>query len=116
MHLALPRPSVRWKRHESVMNSVMNSVRGRGSAMSANVRGMKGALMPVRLHRSNSLRIAWDERPDDLRELLSLFLSGVTMVSSLFDGYESYTETRSGESGGASACRLLFGGWPRGAD
>jgi len=49
-------------------------------------------------------------------ELLSLFLSGVTMVSSLFDGYESYTETRSGESGGASACRLLFGGWPRGAD
>jgi hypothetical protein len=49
-------------------------------------------------------------------ELLSLFLSGVTMVSSLFDGDESYTETRSAESGGTSACRLLFGGWPRGAD
>jgi len=34
----------------------------------------------------------------------------------LFDGYKSYTETRSVESGGASASRLLFGGWPRGAD
>jgi hypothetical protein len=42
------------------MNSVMNNVRGRGSAMSANVRAMKDALMPVRLHRSNSLHIAWD--------------------------------------------------------
>ena len=49
-------------------------------------------------------------------ELLSLLLSGVTMVSSLFDGDESYTETRSVESGGASARRLLFGGWHRGAD
>src|SRR5258706_12503935 len=72
MHLALPRPSVRWKRHESVMNSV----RGRGSAMSANVRAMKGALMPVRLHRSNSLRIAWDERPDDLRRAALTLLVG----------------------------------------
>src|SRR5260370_7590927 len=49
-------------------------------------------------------------------ELLLIFLSGVTMVSSLFDGDESYTETRSVESGGTSACRLLFGGWPRSAD
>src|SRR6266699_1686155 len=59
MSLALPDSSVRCKRHESAMNSVMNTVLGRGSAMSANVRAMKDALMPVRLHRSNSLRIAW---------------------------------------------------------
>jgi hypothetical protein len=38
----------------------MNTVLGRGSAMSANVRAMKDALMPLRLHRSNSLRIAWE--------------------------------------------------------
>jgi len=43
VHLALPRPSIRWKRHESVMNSVMNTALGRGSAMSANVRAMKDA-------------------------------------------------------------------------
>src|SRR5260370_16088129 len=49
-------------------------------------------------------------------ELLLICLRGVTMVSSLFDGDESYTETRSVESGGTSACRLLFGGWPRSAD
>jgi hypothetical protein len=37
----------------------MNTALGRGSAMSANGRAMKDALMPVRLHRSNSLCIAW---------------------------------------------------------
>ena len=33
MSLALLDPSVRWKRHESVMDSAMNTVLGRGSAM-----------------------------------------------------------------------------------
>src|SRR5260370_19723443 len=61
MSLALPDSSVRCKRHESVMDSAMNTALGRGSAMSANVRAMKDALMPVRLHRANSLRIAWEE-------------------------------------------------------
>jgi hypothetical protein len=42
------------------MDSAMNTVLGRGSAMSANGRTMKDALMPVRLHRSNSLRIVWE--------------------------------------------------------
>jgi hypothetical protein len=42
------------------MDSAMNTALGRGSAMSANVRAMKDALMPVRLHRANSLRIAWE--------------------------------------------------------
>jgi len=47
------------------MDSAMNTALGRGSAMSANVRAMKDALMPVRLHRSNSLRIPWEEAFQD---------------------------------------------------
>ena len=61
---ALLDPSVRCKRHESVMNGVIDSVRGCGvrngsAAMSAHVRAMKDALTPVRLHRANSLPIPW---------------------------------------------------------
>jgi len=48
------------------MDSAMNTALGRGSAMSAHVRAMKDALMPVRLHRSHSLRIAWDMELEDL--------------------------------------------------
>ncbi len=63
MPLALPTPTVNRKRHESAMSSAMNRVRGRGGSNGllpqANVRARKDALTPVRLLRSNSLRIPW---------------------------------------------------------
>jgi hypothetical protein len=62
MPLALSAPTVRRKRHESVMKASQTVERGTALLPQANMRGRKDALTPVRLHRAHSLPIPWASR------------------------------------------------------